>query len=195
MTSTSPEPAYAFVPTSRSTAPQMSDGSRPPARSAVQTSAVVVLLPWVPATATTRLPVASSLQASSRFQTARPVARAAATSTFVSPYALERMTTSAPATFRASNERKTRAPASASDSASGHVPRSEPETVSPRASSSRATADMPMPPTPTMWKRVTPNSRRAHEAPPRSTERRRGGPPSGQPRTCAPGADGRRGVR
>src|SRR5438309_6455106 len=154
ITMRSPRPAYAFVPRSRRTAPQMSDGSRPPARSAVHASAVVVLFPCVPATARTRLPRASSRHASSRFHTGMPAARAAATSGFASPYALDRTTTSAPATLLASNAVATVAPSAARACARGHEPRSEPLTVSPRAISRRATADMPMPPIPTMWNLV-----------------------------------------
>ena len=127
----------------------MSDASMPPPRSAAQVIAVVVLLPCVPATATTRLPRASSRQASSRFHTGIPLARAAATSGFASPYALDRTTTSAPATFAASNDVATRAPSRARASASGQCPRSEPLTTSPRASRSRAIADIPAPPIPT----------------------------------------------
>ena len=50
-----------------------------------------------------------------------------------------------------SNDVATRAPSAASAAASGQVPLSDPLTRSPRASNNRATADIPMPPIPTMW--------------------------------------------
>ena len=77
-------------------------------------------------------------------------ARAAATSGLLSPYALDRTTTSAPVTCPASNSVATSAPSAARAWASGHEPLSDPLTTSPRAMSSRATADMPMPPIPTI---------------------------------------------
>ena len=194
MTRMSPPPAYAFVPRSRRTAPQMSEGSSPPARRAVHVSAVVVLLPCVPAIATTRFPLARYPQASSRFHTGRRFARAAATSGFVSPYALERITTSAPSRFAASKVVATVAPSAASAAASGHVPLSEPLTWSPRASSRRAIADIPMPPIPTTWNRVTriPRGRgpRSRSPSPHRVGRRRA-----RPSPFARGAPDRRAVR
>src|SRR5881296_1978724 len=107
----------------------MSDGSSPPARSAVHASAVVVLFPCVPATARTRLPRPSSRHASSRFHTGVPAARAAAISGLLSPYALDRTTTSAPATLLGSKAVATIAPSTARACASGHDPVSDPLTV------------------------------------------------------------------
>ena len=189
----SPPPAYAFVPRSRRTAPHMSEGSSPPARRAVQVSAVVVLFPWVPATATTRFPVARCRQASSRFHAGMRFARAAATSGLVSPYALERITTSAPSIFAGSKLVATATPSAASAAASGQLPWSEPLTSSPRASRRRAIADMPMPPIPTTW-----NLTRIHRVrAPRSRSRspHRDGRPRVRPSPSAPGAPDRRAAR
>src|SRR5207237_5184448 len=136
-------------------APQMSDASTPPARRAVQVSAVVVVFPCVPAIATTRSPRESSRQASSRFHTSTPASSAAFTSTFASPYALERSTTSAPLTFAASNERYTVAPSRASASESGQLTVSVPLILFLRERRRRVTADIDVLPLQTQCIRTT----------------------------------------
>ena len=70
-------------------------GSAPIARSAQTTIAVVVVLPWVPATAISRFSAQSSASSSPRWITAAPRSRASASSGLSSPIAVE-TTTSAP---------------------------------------------------------------------------------------------------
>jgi len=96
--------------------------------------------------------------------------------------------------FAASKVVATVAPSAASAAASGHVPLSEPLTWSPRASSRRAIADIPMPPIPTTWNRVTriPRGRgpRSRSPSPHRVGRRRA-----RPSPFARGAPDRRAVR
>ena len=133
-------PSWAISP------PEAKEGSAPAAASATTSIDVVVVLPLAPATATRRDEPMSEASAWERCSTRSPMARAAASSTLSSRMADDTTTVSTSATCAASWPTTTRAPLSRNDASTGLSAASEPLTGRPRASSSRATADMPAPP-------------------------------------------------
>ncbi len=98
-TSTSPWPSRAFEPKARALPPMMAVGSSPASARMTAIIVVVVVLPWLPATATPSLTRISSPSISARGMTGMLRARAAATSGLSARTALEMTTTSAWATF------------------------------------------------------------------------------------------------
>ena len=123
----------------------------PPASSSAATIEVVVVLPWVPATATFDFSRISSASISARRTTGRFLARAASSSGLPGLIAEEITTTCAPARFSAFWPMKTFAPLPFSRSVIGLALASEPCTVKPWFRSTSAIPDMPMPPMPTKW--------------------------------------------
>ena len=115
-TSTSPCPSRAFDPKARALPPMIAVGSSPASASTVAIMVVVVVLPWLPATATPSLTRMSSPSISARGMTGMPRARAAATSGLSCRTALETTTTSAVATFSARCPTVTAAPSVAQPS-------------------------------------------------------------------------------
>ena len=79
--------------------PLMTVGSIPPASSSVAIMLVVVVLPWVPATATVDFSRISSASISARRTTGMRFSSAAATSGLVRRTAVEVTTTATPSTF------------------------------------------------------------------------------------------------
>ncbi len=98
-TSQSPPPRRAFAPAASSLPPITKVGSRPPSASTLAVSEVVVVLPWVPATATPRLKRISSASISARGTTGMRCARASSSSGLSSRMALETTTQSASSTL------------------------------------------------------------------------------------------------
>ncbi len=90
---------------------------------------MVVVLPWLPATATPYLSRISSASISARGITGTPRRRASATSGFSFRTAVEVTTTCAPVARSAACPSKTRAPRETSRSVTGESLRSEPDTV------------------------------------------------------------------
>ncbi len=133
------------------TPPFTTVGSKSPASSRAATMVVVVVLPWVPATATLYLSRISSASISARRTTGMPCARAASSSGLPGLMAEEITTTSAPSMFSARWPSKIVAPMPASRSVILLALRSEPCTEYPWFSSTSAMPDMPMPPMPTKW--------------------------------------------
>ena len=124
-------------------------GSASVASSATVSNEVVVVLPCVPATATTRLPCISDSSAAERGSSRRPSRTASTTSGLSSRTAVDTTTLSASCTCEASCPTSTRAPRARSDASTGPSWASEPVTVMPRASISRAMPDRAAPPMPT----------------------------------------------
>ena len=124
-------------------------GSAPAACSATVSSEVVVVLPWVPATATTRRPAITAASAAERGSIRRPRRTASTNSGLSSRTAVETTTVSASPTCAASWPRWTRAPSSRSACRIGESLPSLPLTATPRASMIRAMPDSPAPPMPT----------------------------------------------
>ncbi|SIN10602.1 Uncharacterised protein [Mycobacteroides abscessus subsp. abscessus] len=139
-------------------APTAKDGSAPAASSITAIIELVVVLPWVPATAIVRWTPMAAARASERCRTRSPRARAAASSGLDSRMAVEITTVSACSMFSAAWGTKTRAPFSRSASSTGPSLASEPDTLSPCSSSSSATADIPVPPMPMKCTRPSPDS-------------------------------------
>ena len=108
------------------TPPLMTVGSIPPATRSSATSVVVVVLPWVPATAMLDLSRMSSASISARRTTGRPRRRASSSSALPGLMAEEMTTTSAFSRLSADWPRKMRAPIPASRSVMGEDLRSEP---------------------------------------------------------------------
>ena len=131
--------------------PLMTVGSSPAASSSVATSDVVVVLPWVPETATHCLSRISSASISARRTTGMRRARAATTSGLSRLTADETTTTAAWPRFALSWPIAIVAPFSRSRLTLALSERSEPWTVWPRLMSTSAMPDMPMPPMPTKW--------------------------------------------
>src|SRR5450755_138326 len=148
-TTTSPEPRRAFAPRSFTSPPMSTVGAKPPASSTAATMDVVVVLPCVPETATPRLSAMISASISARCNTGMP-ARCAATTSGLSGGMAEEMTTaSAPLMLSEPWPSVTCAPSAFNFSSVELVLRSEPETQTPIARRTRATALMPTPPMPT----------------------------------------------
>jgi hypothetical protein len=94
--------------------PLITVGSSPPLSSSVATSEVVVVLPWVPATATHDFRRISSASICERCTTGRRLSRAIASSGLSRRIAVETTTTSACAMFSAEWPMKVLMPLSAS---------------------------------------------------------------------------------
>ena len=156
--SSSVRPSRALVPRAAMRAPTAKDGSAPAASSITAIIELVVVLPWVPATAIVRWTPMAAARASERCRTRSPRARAAASSGLDSRMAVEITTVSACSMFSAAWGTKTRAPFSRSASSTGPSLASEPDTLSPCSSSSSATADIPVPPMPMKCTRPSPDS-------------------------------------
>src|SRR5450755_1687992 len=148
-TTTSPEPRRAFAPRSLTSPPIRTVGAKPPASSTAATIEVVVVLPCVPETATPFLSAMISASISARCMTGMPARCAATTSGLSGGMADEMTTASAPLMLSDAWPSATRAPSALSLSKVELVRRSEPETETPIARSTRATALMPTPPIPT----------------------------------------------
>ncbi len=108
----------------------------------------VVVLPFVPATATARCPSSSDCSAWERCSTVVPVSRARASSTLSWRIAEDATTVRTPSRRAGSKPTSARAPTARSAAITGTSLASLPETSSPRASMIRAMPDMPMPPMP-----------------------------------------------
>ena len=125
----SPLPRRAPEPSTPRRPPTTTVGSRPPLSSTRATIEVVVVLPWLPATATPYLSRISSASISARGMTGTPSRRASSTSGFRLRTAVEVTTTWAPCTCSAPWPTATFAPSCASRSVTAERLRSEPETV------------------------------------------------------------------
>ncbi len=120
---------------------------------------MVLVLPWVPVTATTRRPNISEASAAARCRTRRPRRFASASSGLVALIALDTTSVSASPRWAAAWPAQTRAPSAASSvSATESALLSLPETCTPLASMIRAMPDMPAPPMPTKCTRPSSSS-------------------------------------
>jgi len=150
MTRSGPCPARALAPHCVTMPPTIALGSCPSASSMTAIMAEVVVLPCVPATATARDPSSSRPSRVCRFITGMPAARAAVISGLASGTAEDTATNSAPLTCSARCPSYVRMPSAFSDRVTSLQWRSEPVTTCPRAASTRAMADIPIPPMPTI---------------------------------------------
>ena len=128
-TMNSPRPRRAPEPSTPSRPPTTTVGSRPPLSSTSATIEVVVVLPWLPATATPYLRRISSASISVRGITGMPRRRASTTSGFSGFTAVEVTTTWAPRRRAAAWPSAKRAPKDTRRSVTLERFRSEPETV------------------------------------------------------------------
>src|SRR6202034_1507389 len=119
----------------------------------------VVVLPWVPATATLRRVDAMAARTSARSSTGMPSRRASTTSTLSAPTAGDAVITSAPATCSARCPISTAIPWEASRSVTEEPRRSLPLTRWPIAASTVAMALIPAPPIPTTCTRAGPETK------------------------------------
>src|SRR5579863_8771963 len=149
MTSHSPVSHSAFVPVSFTSAPMRYDGRRPASTRISESMEAVVVLPWVPATATHLRVAAIAARTAERRTTAIPRRRASASSMLSSGTAGEYVTTSAPATCSGSCPIDTPIPSARSRSVTGDAFTSLPLTRWPIPASTVAMALIPTPPTPT----------------------------------------------
>ena len=124
----SPWPSRAFDPKARALPPMIAVGSSPASARMTAIIVVVVVLPWLPATATPSLTRISSPSISARGMTGMPRARAAATSGLSARTALEMTTTSACATFSGRWPNESRAPSVPRRRVTSLSRRSEPDT-------------------------------------------------------------------
>ena len=137
----------ALRPRSGTAAPSAHAGSRRAPRSAATAMPVVVVLPWVPATAISSRSASSPASAAARWMTGRPRSRAARTSGLSARTAVETMTRSTSSASRAASKpMPMRAPAARSGAMNWPSWESEPLTASPDSSARRATALIPAPP-------------------------------------------------
>ena len=127
----------------------MNDGRSPASTSTRASMELVVVLPWVPATAMVRLTEAMAGRIWLRVATGTPAARAARTSGLAAEMAEEMATTSASARLAGSWPMATGTPSARSRSVTWLSFRSEPVTAWPMAFSTEAMAPMPAPPAPT----------------------------------------------
>ncbi len=125
----SPLPSRAPEPRTPSRPPTTTVGSRPPLSRTRATIDVVVVLPWLPATATPYLRRISSASISARGITGIPARRASTTSGLSGRTAVEVTTTCAPATWAAAWPSANLAPCATRRSVTDERFRSEPETV------------------------------------------------------------------
>ena len=144
-----PAPARALLPVSMRIPPTATVGSRPASSKMAASIAVVVVLPCVPPTATSLYPCASSASIAPRVTIVSRCSSAATNSGLSAAIAEETTTVSAAPRFSARCPIATWTPSASSSSSSGVRRTSEPLTRAPRASSRRAIALIPIPPTPT----------------------------------------------
>ena len=111
-------------------------------------------MPWVPATPSVRRLATTEPRTSPRRATVPEPARAAASSTFISRTAGEKVTRSTSRTVSGSWPMVMATPARRRCSVIGVTCTSLPETVWPRSWSNNASALIPEPPTPMTWMRV-----------------------------------------
>ena len=131
----------------------MNDGCRPASTSTRASIDEVVVLPWVPATATVRRVAVMAASMSARLYRAMPRSAAACSSGLVAGMAVEKVTASTAPTLSARWPTVTCTPASRRRSIDDDALRSLPVTVWPMAASTEAMALMPAPPMPTTWMR------------------------------------------
>src|SRR5690606_34774510 len=148
-----PRPSLALPPNSRSSPPTAMVGSRPARSSTKAIMAVVVVLPWVPATAMPNRPLKSRARSSPREMMGMPRSRAATTSGLTAGTALETTTVSGAScsTWAARWPMWMRAPKARKRSVAADSDRSEPDTATPWAKRIRARPLMPAPPMPMKW--------------------------------------------
>ncbi len=101
-TKMSPVPSCAFAPDSFRLPPMANDGSAPQCCSATVSIEVVVVLPWVPETATARRPAITDASAAARGRMRSPNRRASVISGLSSRIAVDTTTVSAHLTWGAS---------------------------------------------------------------------------------------------
>ena len=123
----SPSPSRALEPNARALPPMIAVGSRPASARITAIIVVVVVLPWLPATATPSFTRISSPSISARGITGMSRARAAATSGLSGRTALDTTTTSAVATCSGAWPWWIFAPSDASRRVTSLALRSEPE--------------------------------------------------------------------
>ena len=127
-TSQSLLPSRALAPAASSWPPITKVGSSPPAASTLASSEVVVVLPWVPATAMPRRKRISSASISARGTIGMRRSRASSSSGFSALIALDTTTQSVPCTFSAVWPRWTLAPSLRSRRTAAFSARSDPDT-------------------------------------------------------------------
>ena len=148
-----PLPWRALPPSSVTTPPITNVGSKPATSKMLANMLAVVVLPWLPATATPRRERISSASIAPRGSTGMPSCRARAHSTLSGPTALVATTRSASATASARWPMRTAKPRRASRSVAAERETSEPLTAWPSRASTSAMPHMPAPPMPMQWMR------------------------------------------
>ena len=123
-----PSPSLAFAPAASSWPPITKVGSSPPSLSTAAVRLVVVVLPWVPATAMPRRKRISSASIAARGTMGMRWLRASISSGLSCLIALETTTQSVPSTLEALWPRITRAPSDASRRVAALSALSEPDT-------------------------------------------------------------------
>ncbi len=205
----SPEPAAALAaappgPAAGSSPPRKKVGSAPVSRSAWIAIAVVVVLPWVPATARSLPRSASSASSSPRWRTRCPRSRARASSGLSSPIAVETMTSASSGTRAASWPIAGSIPSARRRSMYEDSARSDPVTSAPRSRQTSASPLIPAPPIAMKWRRrperpvlTAPKLRRELRPAPgrRSAQPRRGRRAGPMPRSSSAAAPRCRGSR
>ena len=146
-----PWPSFALPPSESTLPPTMTVGSAPECATIEASMLVVVVLPWVPATATPNLRRISSASISARWTMGTPWRWASSTSGLSRPTADEMTTTLAPERFSARWPTAIFTPSSRSLRTVSDSVRSEPETGKPWRASTSAMPLMPMPPMPMKW--------------------------------------------
>ena len=147
-TNSAPLPSPAPSPVSVRIPPITYPGSAPLCRRIVVIMLVVVVLPWVPATAMPRRPSITLARAAARCSIRRPRRRASASSGLSARIAVDTTSVSAPSMFSAACPTCTSAPWPANAVSRSLAAASLPETFTPRAIMIRAMPDMPAPPMP-----------------------------------------------
>ena len=123
-----PPPSLALAPAASSWPPMTKVGSRPPSLSTAAARLVVVVLPWVPATAIPRRKRISSASIAARGTIGMRWLRASINSGLSSRIALDTTTQSVPSTLAAECPWTTRAPSRASRRVAALSAASEPDT-------------------------------------------------------------------
>ncbi len=144
-----PLPALALVPSSGTMPPTMMVGSRLAFSRTRAIMAVVVVLPWVPATAMLYRFLISQASICPLFSTGVCLFLASTTSGLFAGTAEETTTRDAPPRFSSACPAYTVAPSFTNSRVMGERRRSDPETLYPLCKSMRAIALRPMPPMPT----------------------------------------------
>ncbi len=154
-TMNSPLPSLACEPAASSRPPITKVGSMPASARTLATRLVVVVLPWVPATAMPCFKRINSASIIARGTTGILCARAATTSGLSSFTALDTTTASAAAMFSAAWPCTTLAPSFFRRCVTALSFKSEPLTSKPRLNSTSAMPLIPEPPMPTKCTRLT----------------------------------------